>query len=98
LKSKATSLGVVANPVKVFDILDTIGSNMRTDMGLGDIRELVSLAKKYQQDDIITGQLDVTEEGLLKSGYDKGRYILVPRADDFSEIRTYFQTIFNEQE
>ena len=96
LKTKATSLGVVANPVKVFDILDTIGANMRTDMGLGDIREAISLAQKYQENDIITGQLDTSDDGLLVSGHERGMYVLVPKTGDFSQIRNYFQTIFEE--
>jgi len=96
LKSKTLSLGVLGNPIKVFNILDTLGDNVRTDMDLGDIREYTSLAQKYDKIPIETTLLDTSEGGLLVAKNKDGRFILVPRAgdEDFSEIREFFRNIF----
>lgn len=97
LKSKTLSLGVLGNPIKVFNILDTLGDNVRTDMGLGDVREYLSLVQKYDRIPIETTLLDTSEGGLLVAKNRDGRFILVPRAgdEDFSEIREFFINIFN---
>jgi len=97
LKNKAFSLGVLANPIKVFNILDVIGNNIRTDMGLGDIREATGLAQKYDKIPIETNLLDTSNDGLLISKNSNGSFVLVPRIgdDDFTEIRDFFTGIFD---
>ncbi|MEX2145342.1 MAG: LCP family protein [Candidatus Spechtbacterales bacterium] len=96
LKSKALSLGVLANPIKIFDILDSLGRNVRTDMGLGDLREVITLAQDYAQVPVQSVLLEPAENGLIEPANINGAYVLLPRARDFSEIRTFFQNIFED--
>ncbi|MEX0877475.1 MAG: LCP family protein [Candidatus Spechtbacterales bacterium] len=96
LKEKAFSLGVLGNPVRIFDIMDTVGKNIRTDMGLGDIRETVSLAQEYAQVSIEGGVLDTSEESILRADSVNGSYVLLPKSGDFTEVRNYFRNIFGE--
>ncbi|OGZ61165.1 MAG: hypothetical protein A2919_01005 [Candidatus Spechtbacteria bacterium RIFCSPLOWO2_01_FULL_43_12] len=96
MRSKAFSLGVLANPVKVFDILDSLGRNVRTDMGLGDLREVITLAQDYAQVPVESALLEPMENGLIEPGNINGAYVLIPKAGDFSQIRSFFQNIFEE--
>lgn len=98
LEQKASALNIITNPVKVFDILNVLGDNVRTDMSLGDIREVISLVDKYGNPEIIGERLDTSEDGLLESRIlNDGRFVLIPKAgdNDFTEIREFFKNIFN---
>lgn len=97
MKDKALSLGVLANPVKLFQILDSLGRNVRTDMSLGDFRSLLSLVDGLKLDNVIHRVFDTTPEGLLHSGYTSaGAYILLPQGDDFSKIQEACKNIFEQ--
>ncbi|OGZ58979.1 MAG: hypothetical protein A3F94_00950 [Candidatus Spechtbacteria bacterium RIFCSPLOWO2_12_FULL_38_22] len=97
LKDKTLSLGVLGNPLKIFNVLDILGDNVRTDMSLGDVREYASLVQKYDRISIETGILDTSPNGLLVSKTINGSFVLLPVAGDtdFSEIREFFKGIFN---
>lgn len=94
LKAKALSLGVLSNPLKIFNLIDTLGNNVRTDMGLGDMREVIFLTQKYSSASVKTVSLDVSQDSLLEATFIDGQYVIVPRSGDFSELRTFFTTIF----
>ena len=94
LKTKALSLGVLSNPIKVFDILDVLGDNIRTSMGLSDIREVLSLAQRYSQVPIETGFLDDSVNGPLAADNRDGQYVLVPKSGDFNDLRDFFANVF----
>ncbi|MDX1535489.1 MAG: LCP family protein [Candidatus Spechtbacterales bacterium] len=97
LKDKALSLGILGNPIKVFDIMDAIGSNVRTDMGLGDIRELLSIISKNSDTEIKSIVLDTSQSGMLTSSVNsRGQYVLLPKAGNFEEIRNLVRNALNE--
>jgi len=96
-KDKALSLGVIANPVKVFQILDSLGRNVKTDMSISDIKSLLTLANGLEADKITHKVFDTTPEGLLQSSKsDAGAYILLPAAGDFSKIQSACRNIFGQ--
>ena len=64
-------------------------------MGLVDMHEVVSLAQKYAQISIDISLLDTTEEGMLQEKIVDNRYLLLPRDEEFLEIRYFFKNIFN---
>lgn len=97
MKDKALSLGVMANPVKIFQILDSLGRNVRTDMSVNDFKDLISLANGLKSQTIIRKVFDTTPEGLLYSGRtETGSYILLPQGGDFSRIQAACQGIFDQ--
>lgn len=98
LKEKALSLGVLSNPVKVFNILDALGDNVRTTMGLGDIRNMISLIQENRNVAIETYTIEASEEGLLRSTFINENYVLLPKSSSFDEIRDHVRTLFHEQE
>jgi LCP family protein required for cell wall assembly len=95
MKDKAMSLGILLNPVKVFGLLDTMGRNVRTDMALGEINNLISLSKNLNFKNIQSKVFDTTPEGLLyATTSDKGAYILLPQGDNYDKIRGACKNIF----
>lgn len=97
MKDKALSLGILANPIKLFQILDSLSRNVRTDMGLNDFKNLLNLAGSLKNQTIIHKVLDTTPEGLLYAGRTEGgAYILLPQGDNFSKIHEVCKNIFND--
>jgi len=87
VKEKALSLGVLLNPVKIFEILDSLGRHVRTDIGISQINGLISLARNINSGEIDQKVFDTTPVGLLyHTTSDKGTYILLPVGDNFDGI------------
>ena len=97
LKNQALSLGVLANPFKVFEVIDALGKNIRTDMSLGDIREFISLAQEYQGVAVNHAVLEPTEGGIIYADTsDSGAYILSPRSGNWDEVRAFFGGLLSQ--
>jgi len=95
MKDKAMSLGILLNPVKIFELLDTMGKNVRTDMGLGEINNMIGLSKNLNFKNIKSKVFDTTSAGLLyATTSEKGAYILLPQGDNFDKIREVCKNIF----
>ena len=99
LKDKATSLGTLSNPVKLGELFDSMGNNVKTDMTLGEVTRLYTLVKKVSNDKITSvGLNDAGNKNLLASYTTRtGQSALIPAAgiDDFSGIQSYVQTIYS---
>lgn len=95
IKDKALSLGVLTNPVKIYNLLDVLGRNIRADMSLADIKELINLASAVNARDIKRKVFDTGPEGLLYQTFIDGQYVLLPVGDDFSQIQDAMKNIFS---
>ena len=96
IKDKALSLGVLANPVKIFQIMDSLGRNVKTDISVNDFKNLLALAENSEAKTIIHKVFDTTPEGLLYASHaSNGSYILLPQGDNFSKIQEACRNIFN---
>lgn len=93
IKNKALNLGVLANPVKIFNILDTIEDNVRTDIPISYTKELIDMARKSKIQDFERAVLEDGENGLLVSDYIDSRFVLVTKDGDYSEIRELFRKV-----
>lgn len=93
---KATGLGVLANPVKLNRMLDSIATGVKTDIGFLDMVRLLGYAKSITGDSLARAVLDDSEKGLLVSGFSNGAYILYPKAgmENYREIHELFRGIF----
>ncbi len=96
VKSKALNLGVLANPVKIFNILDLIEKNVRIDMSLSEIKDLVNLAQKVKIEELKKVVIDSSDDGLLVEDRADGMYVLLPKSGDYSEIQRLVRTIIEE--
>ncbi len=97
IKDKATSAGVLSNPIKIGNLFDSIGNNVTTDFKTNEIRRLASIVKAVPSANIKSAALnDADGKNLLASyrSYD-GQSALIPAAgiDDYSDITAYIQTL-----
>lgn len=95
VKEKTLSLGVLLNPIKVFNLLDILGKNLGTDMSLSEIKNLISLSSDLDIKNIKTLVFDTSPEGLLYQTFINEEYILLPIGDNFEKIQEASQNIFN---
>lgn len=89
LKSRVTSTGVLANPAKLSSLLDAMGSNVKTNFTLGEVRRLYDIGKDMGAIQSI-GLNNVGGKNLLTSySTPLGQSALIPAAgvDDFSDIQ-----------
>lgn len=93
IKEKTLSLGILANPVKLSDILNTLGNHIKTNMNLAEIKGLVNLIQGIDQSQVINKVIDNSQDGLLISESD-GFYHLVPKAGSFIEVQKLVKNIF----
>lgn len=98
IKDKALSLGVLGNPVKIYQILESLGRNVKTDMPWDEMKNLIPLAAGFGSKKIVHKVFDTTPEGLLYSSRaSNGAYILLPQGDDFSKMKEACRNIFIKQ-
>ena len=96
VKEKALSLGVLSNPVTIFQTMGSLGKNVRTDLSFSEIKNLIGLASDINIKEVRHRVFDTTPEGLLYSTKsDIGAYILLPVEEDFSKIQEACKIIFN---
>jgi len=93
IKSKALNLGVIANPIRIFNILDTLENNVRSDIDVSQMKELLSIMQKTKIQEFKRVVLDTSDDGLLVEDRIDGRFVLLPKDGDFSQIKELFKNI-----
>lgn len=97
LAAKAASAQTLANPVKLGELFDTVGRNVKTNMTLGEVRRLYEIIQNIPSDSIKSvGLNDIDGENYLASyTTDSGQSALIPAAgvDDFSQIQAYIDKL-----
>ncbi|MFC1700579.1 LCP family protein [Patescibacteria group bacterium] len=98
IRKKAFSLGILTNPVKIYNILDLLGKNVRTDISLGDMKDAIKLFSELDINniDIKKEIFDANEQdGLLYEDFINGEYVLLPIGDNFKEIQEVCKNILD---
>ncbi len=95
IKEKALSIGILLNPIKIYQLLDVLGENIRTDMSLVNIKELIELADNLNTQNIKRRIFDTSPQGLLYHTFINDEYILRPVGDNFDQIRAACRNIFD---
>lgn len=94
IKSKALSLGVLGNPVKLFNILDILGDNVRSDISVSKMKELMDIMRERKVQSFEKGFLEENgDSGLLMSDNIDGKYVLIPKSGNYNEIRAMLKSI-----
>lgn len=108
VKEKTLSLGIILNPVKIFQIYRTIQDNILTDIKQEDLDDFIGLFQKMKDAKIRSFVLEQEDEkkqkaGLLINPVSSSEYsfqwVLVPRKGngDFSEIYEYVNCVFTSE-
>lgn len=96
IKNKTLSLGVLTNPVKIYQLLGSLGRNVRTDIGFNDLQNLSGFVQGINDKNIIHRSFDISPDGLLyQTTSQDGAYILLPVGDNFSKVQEACKNIFN---
>jgi LCP family protein required for cell wall assembly len=97
LAQKGTSIGVASNPLKVGQIFDSIGNNVKTDLSLSNIRRLVKITKGTSPSTIQSTTYQYGGINPILTGYytPNGQDALIPAAgiDDFSKMQLFYQKL-----
>lgn len=97
LRSKATSAGVISNPIRLGSLFDSIGGNVKTNFTLGNVRRLNDITKDLKGSSIQSIGLNDANGKNLLTNYrtPRGESALIPAAglDDFSDIQRYLQQL-----
>lgn len=92
LKEKALSLGTLTDFSKINGILDSLGDNVRTNLEVWEMKELLSVYQKNPNPVLTQKVLDNSEAGLLYDQESKETgYILRARGDNYDQIHALFQ-------
>lgn len=95
IKDKVTSGGVITNPLKIGELFDVVGKNMKTDLQPGEVRRIYDLSKQIKSSDILSLSLNDADGVNLLASYrtPDGASALVPAAgvDDYSDINAYIK-------
>lgn len=93
IKNKAAQTSYLSNPVKITNLLSELKGDIRTDFQIWDIKDVLDLAKTFSPKSSIKTYVLTYENLLYESKTPKGEYILLPKGDDYSELRALFLNI-----
>ncbi|MBI4385572.1 LCP family protein [Candidatus Parcubacteria bacterium] len=95
LKDKVLTLGVLANPVTLNGILNSIASHVLTDASGEEIQALLGLAARFGTTPVKRKVLDTAPEGLLEETSVEGAFVLVPKGGTYADIRATMEHLFD---
>lgn len=99
LKNKIISAGTLSNPVKIGNLMDSIGNNVKTDFQMNELASLYYMMKKVDTNSIQSLSLNDADGKNLLSNYTAagGQSALVPAAGptDYSQIQKYITKVLN---
>lgn len=94
-KQKFFSAGTLANPLKIYNLYQTLDKHILTNMDFSEMMALANYGRELNREDVSTLVLDNSPTGLLKETYGTdGAYLLLPKTDNFSDIAKLVQNIF----
>lgn len=97
IKNKALTAGVLANPISLGNLFDSIGKNVQTDFSLSEARRLYDIGKNLQDSNIQSVGLNNANGKNLLSNYaaPNGESALIPAAglDDFNQIQLFIKQL-----
>jgi len=94
LKERVLSVSTLANPGKVFNILDNITEHFKTNMDFVEMTRAAAVAKDLDYAGIHRYVLAEGEGYPLVAEMRDGAYVLVPKAGDWSEVREVVKNVF----
>lgn len=96
LQQKAVSLSTLSNPVKISGLVDTIGSDVQTDLSPAELVKLASIVKEISTADLKQNVLSTDPTSYLTATTDQRGYIELPRLGlyNYEDIRNYTHSLF----
>jgi LCP family protein required for cell wall assembly len=91
IKSKIFNLGTFSNPVKMSNLLNSLGNNVYTDFSLSDLQRIYHIAGDIPSNQIASLDLVTQPHDFLTTGNMNGLSIVEPKTGlfDYSAIQNY---------
>lgn len=96
VKDKMLSPSVILNPGKLNKIVNTFQENVHTNLSFWEIMKLSKFAPDIDTSNISHYVLDASPSSPLYASNINGAYVLLPKVDDWSEIRDISENIFTQ--
>jgi LCP family protein required for cell wall assembly len=98
IKDKALTLGTFGNPVKVSNLLSSLGNNVYTDFSLDDMTALYKIVQKIPSNKITSLDLVTAPHDYLTTGNMNGLSIVEPKAGlyDYDAIQNYVRNALKD--
>ncbi len=96
LKDRALSLNVLLNPAKLNNIISTVRKNISTDMSIWDMVRVAAYVSKIDTKTINLKVLDTASNSPLYSTMINDAYVILPRNEDWSDLKLIAANIFTD--
>ncbi|MFA6161251.1 MAG: LCP family protein [Patescibacteria group bacterium] len=87
VREKLFSLGTLANPKKISELINILSGHIQTDLSSWDLIAFAPLAAQIDRNNITMRVLTDAADGELVPANVNGAYMLFPKKPDWSEIR-----------
>jgi LCP family protein required for cell wall assembly len=93
IKNKAVTLGTLSNPIKISQLLNTFGNNVKTDLSVSDAARVYMLTKDIADSNITSIGLGDEGKNLIRTGRIGNQSVVMPLAGltNFTDIQTYIR-------
>ncbi len=95
LKDKVLSLNVLLNPVKLNKVLSTVRDNVKTTMSIWEMMRVAEYIPKIHRESIVMQVLDTAPGSPLYSTTMNDAFVILPRKEDWSDVKLIAQNIFS---
>lgn len=95
IKEKAETMDTLTNPVKVSQLINSLGNNVATDMGLSDAEKLYSIISKIDTNNITSVGLTDKNSDFITTGRMGDQSIDLPIAglNNYDAIKNFIRTL-----
>ncbi len=95
-KDKILSSQVLLNPSKLNKMIELVTTNVKTNMTGWEMLKFARFAPNIANDNVSHYVLDSSAGSPLYASTINGAYVLLPRRDDYAELKTIAENIFTE--
>lgn len=98
IKDKALSVGTFSNPVKIVQLMNSLGNNVYSDFDTQSVKCLYTQISEVKSQKIKSLDLVTPPNDLLTTGPHLGRSIVRPKPGlfDYSQVRSYVRKTFRD--
>jgi len=98
VKEKLLSSETLANPIKITELLNIMGSHVRTNFSINEIRAIWDSLKGIDTENIINKVFDTAPGSPLTATSDERGYIILPKkgVGNYTDLQKIAQNIFSQ--
>ncbi len=100
MRSKALSLSTLVNPAKLSDLIDVVGDDVRTDIGLEEMKKIYQITHDIDPTTVQTQVLDNNDNKLVETANLDGLSVVIPTIGqgEYANIQAFVRQLFFDGE